>query len=218
MLARQQTLPAKLASSPPQSPFQPNYRIAARPPSPLKWARKDPDSRAASPTSSLSVTPHSDLIPMKTQVNDRAVRKIMDLEIANESLLAVNTTLENTIREQALNMEQMRRMVGMMKRKLGVTDLDLSASASDAFDVSTEYSLSEDVLSASEFSSPSGGIIKKQFLDNDWPEARADRSSDKVDNINSPLHIPLWKNHTPTLWIRRKSKFSTTEFVLRLHN
>ncbi|KAJ3219545.1 hypothetical protein HDU67_000490 [Dinochytrium kinnereticum] len=52
------------------------------------------------------------------QVNDKAVRKIMDLEIANESLLAVNSSLEDTIREQSRKMEQMNKRIAFLSRSV----------------------------------------------------------------------------------------------------
>ncbi|KAJ3014764.1 hypothetical protein HKX48_004969 [Thoreauomyces humboldtii] len=50
-----------------------------------------------------------DPIAMEIQANDKALRKIMDLEISTTSLLAVNTSLENTIRQQSQEMESMRQ-------------------------------------------------------------------------------------------------------------
>ncbi|ORY36555.1 hypothetical protein BCR33DRAFT_722064 [Rhizoclosmatium globosum] len=82
----------------------------------------------------------------KAQVNDRAVRKIMDLEIANDSLLAVNTTLENTIREQALNLEQMRKLVGVLKRKLPDSVIDQDLDSVDSMDDDLSVSEREQVL------------------------------------------------------------------------
>ncbi|KAI8903946.1 hypothetical protein DFJ77DRAFT_444138 [Powellomyces hirtus] len=53
--------------------------------------------------------PAFDPVAMEIQANDKALRKIMDLEISNTSLLAVNTSLENTIRQQSQEMEAMRK-------------------------------------------------------------------------------------------------------------
>ncbi|KAI8819670.1 uncharacterized protein EV422DRAFT_102196 [Fimicolochytrium jonesii] len=58
-----------------------------------------------------------DPVELGIQANDKAVRKIMDLEIANSSLLAVNTSLENTIRQQAQEMEAMRREAARLKEQ-----------------------------------------------------------------------------------------------------
>ncbi|KAJ3126077.1 hypothetical protein HK098_007875 [Nowakowskiella sp. JEL0407] len=49
--------------------------------------------------------------PMEIQANDRALRKIMDLEISNTSLLAVNNSLESTIRKQAQTIERLKSQV-----------------------------------------------------------------------------------------------------------
>ncbi|KAJ3413751.1 hypothetical protein HDV05_007654, partial [Chytridiales sp. JEL 0842] len=62
---------------------------------------------------------------MEAQANQRALRKIMDLEIANESLLAVNMTLETTIREQALSMEQLKRQLAFARKKMIEMGLDI---------------------------------------------------------------------------------------------
>ncbi|KAI9330884.1 hypothetical protein BDR26DRAFT_871087 [Obelidium mucronatum] len=109
----------------------------------------------ASAVSQSHPHPHShqqfDAQTAKAQVNDRAVRKIMDLEIANESLLAVNTTLENTIREQALNLEQMRRLVGVLKRKVPESGDEEIVSCSSDVD-----GLSRDLLSDGGMSSTAG--------------------------------------------------------------
>ncbi|KAJ3184960.1 hypothetical protein HDU87_002526 [Geranomyces variabilis] len=50
-----------------------------------------------------------DTVAMEIQANDKALRKIMDLEISNSSLLAVNSSLENTIRQQSIDLEVMRK-------------------------------------------------------------------------------------------------------------
>ncbi|ORY53916.1 hypothetical protein BCR33DRAFT_711257 [Rhizoclosmatium globosum] len=101
----------------------------------------------------------------KAQVNDRAVRKIMDLEIANDSLLAVNTTLENTIREQALNLEQMRKLVGVLKRKLPDSVIDQDLDSVDSMDDDLSVSGATDTANTSAFGSPAGGKRSKTFVD-----------------------------------------------------
>ncbi|KAI8831459.1 hypothetical protein BJ741DRAFT_616748 [Chytriomyces cf. hyalinus JEL632] len=168
----QPTPPTDTYPAEPESASMPSARIS------LKDLRSSKSSNSphvnlssSPPSSSLASKPtrsHNDMHPqtMKAQVNDRAVRKIMDLEIANESLLAVNTTLENTIREQALNLEQMRRLVGMLKRKFGADlvpdDLSLDTDCS-------EYS--EELLGSGTDSSlmlsprSIGGSRMKQFVD-----------------------------------------------------
>ncbi|KAI9349275.1 hypothetical protein DFJ73DRAFT_834032 [Zopfochytrium polystomum] len=54
---------------------------------------------------------------LEVQINDKAVRKILDLEIANEALLAVNASLEATICEQAAVMCQLRKELAAVKAK-----------------------------------------------------------------------------------------------------
>ncbi|KAI8813785.1 hypothetical protein BJ742DRAFT_766819 [Cladochytrium replicatum] len=49
-----------------------------------------------------------DGIPMESHANDRVLRKIMDLEISNTSLMAVNSSLEHTIRKQAQTIERLK--------------------------------------------------------------------------------------------------------------
>ncbi|KAJ3233798.1 hypothetical protein HDU81_001979 [Chytriomyces hyalinus] len=156
----------------PESTAMPSARISLKDlRSSKSSSSQHPNLSSSLPSSSPASKPtqsHNDMDPqtMKAQVNDRAVRKIMDLEIANESLLAVNTTLENTIREQALNLEQMRRLVGMLKRKYGADlvpdDLSLDTDSS-------EYS--EELLGSGTDSSlmlspkSNGGSRMKQFVD-----------------------------------------------------
>ncbi|TPX66677.1 hypothetical protein CcCBS67573_g07733 [Chytriomyces confervae] len=156
----------------PESTAMPSARISLKDLRSSKSSNSQPANLSSSPPSSSPASKptqsHNDMDPqtMKAQVNDRAVRKIMDLEIANESLLAVNTTLENTIREQALNLEQMRRLVGMLKRKCGADlvpdDLSLDTDCS-------EYS--EELLGSGTDSSlmlsprSIGGSRMKQFVD-----------------------------------------------------
>ncbi|KAJ3168408.1 hypothetical protein HK101_011639 [Irineochytrium annulatum] len=58
----------------------------------------------------------------ESQVNEKAVRKILDLEIANESLLAVNSSLEATIRDQSRRMDEMKRRIAVLSRAVVVGD------------------------------------------------------------------------------------------------
>ncbi|ORX42138.1 hypothetical protein BCR36DRAFT_407153 [Piromyces finnis] len=54
-------------------------------------------------------------ISINDQANDRALRKIMDLEILNESLRSINESLECTIKEQNLKMEQLQLQIDHLK-------------------------------------------------------------------------------------------------------
>ncbi|KAJ3034830.1 hypothetical protein HDV00_004593, partial [Rhizophlyctis rosea] len=65
--------------------------------------------------SCLEAAKNNDPIAIELQANDRALRKIMDLEISNTSLLAVNTSLETTIRKQSQLIEQMRHEIAKLK-------------------------------------------------------------------------------------------------------
>ncbi|KAI9097329.1 hypothetical protein DFS34DRAFT_119996 [Phlyctochytrium arcticum] len=57
-----------------------------------------------------------DPIAMELQANDKAHRKIMDLEISNTSLLAVNSSLENTMRQQAQELEDLREELERLRQ------------------------------------------------------------------------------------------------------
>ncbi|KAJ3169665.1 hypothetical protein HDU88_000856 [Geranomyces variabilis] len=58
-----------------------------------------PAAEAVSCKNCRNRSPMIDPVAMEIQANDKALRKIMDLEISNSSLLAVNSSLENTIRQ-----------------------------------------------------------------------------------------------------------------------
>ncbi|KNC99890.1 uncharacterized protein SPPG_05263 [Spizellomyces punctatus DAOM BR117] len=60
-------------------------------------------------------SPILDPVAMEIQANDKALRKIMDLEISNTSLLAVNSSLENTIRQQAQELDELRQEIERLK-------------------------------------------------------------------------------------------------------
>ncbi|KAJ3119529.1 hypothetical protein HK100_000271 [Physocladia obscura] len=49
--------------------------------------------------------------------NQNCVQQMTDLEIENESLIAMNVSLQNTVRNQARNVVQMRREINSLKRK-----------------------------------------------------------------------------------------------------
>ncbi|KAJ3138692.1 hypothetical protein HDU90_001136 [Geranomyces variabilis] len=68
-----------------------------------------PAAEAVSCKNCRNRSPMIDPVAMEIQANDKALRKIMDLEISNSSLLAVNSSLENTIRQQSIDLEAMRK-------------------------------------------------------------------------------------------------------------
>ncbi|KAJ3148677.1 hypothetical protein HDU89_004527 [Geranomyces variabilis] len=68
-----------------------------------------PAAEAGSCKNCRNRSPMIDPVAMEIQANDKALRKIMDLEISNSSLLAVNSSLENTIRQQSIDLEAMRK-------------------------------------------------------------------------------------------------------------
>ncbi|KAJ3330716.1 hypothetical protein HDU76_005027 [Blyttiomyces sp. JEL0837] len=112
---------------------------------------RSPVPASLPPPSPLPVEP--DFEKLEIQANDRALRKIMDLEIANESLLAVNTTLENTIREQAFTMEQLRRQLRMIQRRvsLGLSEGSFSLPDSIAGDYGLDHFDEEEEEHVDEF-------------------------------------------------------------------
>ncbi|KAJ1551647.1 hypothetical protein HK096_005920, partial [Nowakowskiella sp. JEL0078] len=59
----------------------------------------------------LNTLQPNETISIEAQANDRALRKIMDLEISNTSLLAVNNSLEATIRKQAQTIERLKSQI-----------------------------------------------------------------------------------------------------------
>jgi hypothetical protein len=65
------------------------------------------------------------------KLEEKSKRKIMDLEIANESLLAVNSTLESTIREQASQIQIMKRHLLMAQKQLQIFSLGLRSDVGD---------------------------------------------------------------------------------------
>ncbi|KAJ3386359.1 hypothetical protein HDU84_001600 [Entophlyctis sp. JEL0112] len=170
--------PLLLATSPPATSASPLRPRCSLPPGSLKPSLS-PSISSSAPSKPLTSILAFDADTAKSHVNERAARKvgvfgahqaasrfglfmwqIMDLEIANESLLAVNTTLENTIREQALNLEQMRRMMGLLKRKYGETSLllDLDGAADDSASNSGTF-----VESVSTSSSKSASFVRQKF-------------------------------------------------------
>ncbi|KAJ3106246.1 hypothetical protein HK100_003759 [Physocladia obscura] len=81
-------------------------------------------------------SPFDNVASIKTWI-DRTARRIEDLEIEYESLLATNASLESTIREQSLALEQLHRTFNnLIKRKFADADFfnidsQLSGNASN---------------------------------------------------------------------------------------
>ncbi|KAJ3105575.1 hypothetical protein HDU97_007917 [Phlyctochytrium planicorne] len=63
-----------------------------------------------------------DSAPKEAMVNEKAMRRVLDLEILNDSLLAVNSSLEDTIRDQSRKMEQMSKRIAYLTRRVGGFD------------------------------------------------------------------------------------------------
>ncbi|KAI8924549.1 hypothetical protein BC831DRAFT_299700 [Entophlyctis helioformis] len=70
------------------------------------------------------------------QSHDRALRKIMDLEIANTSLLSVNSSLERTVRQQSVVIQKLKRqLTRFFNQSLGEQTLN------DITDISSQLSV-----------------------------------------------------------------------------
>jgi len=96
--------------------------ISDRPPIPIKnnniIKKMSVDSSAHDSQILMTASPSDKKllnISINDQANDRALRKIMDLEILNESLRSINESLECTIKEQNLKMEQLQLQIDHLK-------------------------------------------------------------------------------------------------------
>ncbi|MCJ1430431.1 hypothetical protein MMC29_008349 [Sticta canariensis] len=102
-------------------PQPPSY---ARPPSPVKAEPPNPQS----PINLTSPTPGQNKLEHMNELaaNARRERKVLDLEISNSSLLAINRTLEREMRKQNAEIRRYRRL-GRSGR-LSITPSSRSAS------------------------------------------------------------------------------------------
>jgi len=125
--------------------------LTERPPIPIKnnniLKKKSIDSSNHESLVSSPVTSSMDKkllnISINDQANDRALRKIMDLEILNESLRSINESLECTIKEQSLKMEQLQLQIDHLK-----SASTLNSTADDDF--LFDFLLTKDTNSDSE--------------------------------------------------------------------
>jgi hypothetical protein len=149
--------------------------LTERPPIPIKnnniIKKKSIDSTNYEllSTSSVSSTTDKKLlnISINDQANDRALRKIMDLEILNESLRNINESLECTVKEQTLKMEQLQLQIDHLK-----SASSLNSTANDDF--LFDFLLTKDTTSDSEIK-----IIPRH------PQ-HANKSSISSNQISSP--------------------------------
>jgi len=117
-------------------------------------------------------------ISINDQANDRALRKIMDLEILNESLRSINESLECTIKEQSLKMEQLQLQIDHLK-----SASSLNSTADD--DLLFDFLLTKDTTSDSEIK-----IIPRhpQYANKNQSNLSSSIPNQKVENINSLLN------------------------------
>ncbi|KAL5039292.1 hypothetical protein BDV3_002658 [Batrachochytrium dendrobatidis] len=101
------------------------------------------------------------------QSHDRAVRKIMDLEIANTSLFSINSALERTVRQQSI-------LIQHLKKKMASSVLNNNELESLAIILNEELSVD---------SSSTLAIQDAAELDPESPEVALDRISALVQNM-----------------------------------
>ncbi|KAI8804421.1 hypothetical protein BJ742DRAFT_825142 [Cladochytrium replicatum] len=119
-------------------------------------------------------------MPIEAQANDRVLRKIMDLEISNTSLMAVNASLENTIRKQAQTIEKLRARMHSSNDAL----FRSGSSLSGIDDTRSEPALSKSPL-------PSSSLKKKSdFTPSDY-ELQLELSDLATDDGSHSLLTPL---------------------------
>ncbi|KAF2007306.1 hypothetical protein P154DRAFT_420128 [Amniculicola lignicola CBS 123094] len=129
--------------------------------------------------------------------NARRERKVLDLEISNSSLLAINRTLEKEMRKQKAEIRRLRRMsrVGRMSTDTAVTSdfegfsaigIDHIADLSDMSELEEEPIPEEDPASSSESSVDEGAMS---------PDALAERDESHRMKDEKRLQIDLSKHH-----------------------
>ncbi|KAJ3124162.1 hypothetical protein HK098_001336 [Nowakowskiella sp. JEL0407] len=137
--------------------------------------------------------------PVETQANDRALRKIMDLEISNTSLLAVNNSLESTIRKQAQTIERLKSQV-----------IHLSGGSISKDDEFPDEQF-EDVSSVpeDELESPVGSVAESTL---DAPvvstdELPPDEVSEQIKNVDVVATDPLTSNEVDETSERKPDEY-----------
>lgn len=153
--------------------------------------------------------PDSALSPTKT-VSDLAAdarreRKVLDLEISNSSLLAINASLEREVRRQKTELKRFRRL--SRAGRFSFNPSERSARFSEGLSVLGEED-AEDVRDAdySAFGPPSGFTdVYDDFSDDDEsesitsgeplsPSAHANRESDRLAKDEKRLRVDLEKH------------------------
>lgn len=169
-----------------------------KPPQSIDTALDSPDFRsctesARSPTKSIS-----DLA-----ADARRERKVLDLEISNSSLLAINASLEREIRRQKTELKRFRRL----SRAGRLSTYERSARLSEGLSTLGEEDAEEDDADYSAFGPPSGFTdIYDDWSDDDETEslmsggeplsltAQATRDSDRLAKDEKRLQVDLEKH------------------------
>lgn len=101
-----------------------------------------PTSPLVSPTNQQSTTSQKKIDELNAlAANARRERKVLDLEISNSSLLAINRTLEREMRKQKAELRRYRRLTS--SGRLSIAPTERSVSTSTGF--SKSYSIGSDI-------------------------------------------------------------------------
>ena len=112
--------------------------------------------------------------PHKDAANARRERKVLDLEISNSSLLAINKTLEKELKKQNSELRTFRRLSRSGRLSLAPTDRSISASSLDPV---AEGSDSDD--SENDKDSDIGTVDEDDILSNDSSSVQSPTSRAK---------------------------------------
>lgn len=88
--------------------------------------------------------------PLDGAANARRERKVLDLEISNSSLLAINKTLERELRKQSVELRRFRRLSRSGRLSLAATTRSISGQSAYSLDTVTEMDGDEPHLSDGE--------------------------------------------------------------------
>ncbi|KAI9752007.1 MAG: hypothetical protein M4579_005803 [Chaenotheca gracillima] len=152
--------------SPPLIPEEPEPE-----PDPTSNPGAQPSTTIPSPTTSTDALP----IQQKTlqQLNEAAAsarreRKVLDLEISNSSLLAINRTLEREMRKQSAELRRYRRLSRSGRLSLNSTNIKDNQNSRIVSDTSTRLSsLTEEPTSSDSDSANSSSSSQPSTSDED---------------------------------------------------
>lgn len=109
---------------------------------------KDNSAETTKETAQLDVKSTSQSHAQVNAANARRERKVLDLEISNSSLLAINKTLERELKKQSTELRRFRRL--SRAGRLSMAPTDRSVSAQSVLTTLTEHSEEEDEDPSSE--------------------------------------------------------------------